>query len=76
MPPMLGLSIQLARFESLFRPLQATKSARHLADELHILFVQYWMWRRGSIHQARCPRTRLEILKLIRGEIIHVLHHR
>jgi hypothetical protein len=36
MPPTLGLSIQLASSDSLFLSLQATKSMRHLAFELHI----------------------------------------
>jgi hypothetical protein len=39
MPPTLGLSIQPASSGSLFLRLQATKSTRHLAFELHIPFV-------------------------------------
>ena len=40
MPPLLGLSIQLANSKSLFRPMQATKSTRHLAHELHTPYAR------------------------------------
>jgi hypothetical protein len=39
LPPLLGLSIQLANAESLFRSLQATKCAQPLARELHFSFA-------------------------------------
>ena len=40
MPPTLGLSIQVASSDSLFLPLQATKSTRHLVSELLIPFTR------------------------------------
>jgi hypothetical protein len=42
MPPLLGLSIQLASSGSLLGRLHATKSARRLAHELHIHFALAW----------------------------------
>ncbi len=77
LPPTLGFSIQLASSESLFRRLQATKSARHLADELHILICPCFGCGGADRFARRAPPVRgWEFYKLIRGEMIHGIRNR